>query len=143
MIKHQKFNMKNLKAKDIMNETQIGELLIINPDTSIYNAAETMRKNEVHSLLVVSGKNQKVSGIITTYDIVKTITESRSPYETLVGDVMSKELIYVSPDKDVIHTLGVMLDKNIRNMVVFENKKIIGMLTFTDIITAFLKQKLK
>ena len=135
--------MKNLKAKDVMNETQIGELLIINPDTSIYNAAETMRKNEVHSLLVVSGKNQKVSGIITTYDIVKTITESRSPYETLVGDVMSEELIYVSPDKDVIHTLGVMLDKNIRNMVVFENKKIIGMLTFTDIITAFLKQKLK
>jgi len=143
MIKHQKFNMKNLKAKDVMNETQIGELLIINPDTSIYNAAEKMRKNEVHSLLVVSGKNQKVSGIITTYDIVKTITESRSPYETLVGDVMSEELIYVSPDKDVIHTLGVMLDKNIRNMVVFENKKIIGMLTFTDIITAFLKQKLK
>ena len=57
---------------------------------------------------------------------------------------MTKELYCITPDKSVGEFMGVMTTAHIRHMPVFENNRLIGLITFADIAKALLmEQKIK
>jgi CBS domain-containing protein len=105
----------------------------IEPGTSVYRALEIMQEKNVSSLVVM--ENQQLVGIFTERDYArKVILKGKSSRETPVGDIMSGNVITVTPDSTVDYCMALMTDKFIRHLPVIENGNLIGLVSIGDLV---------
>ena len=87
----------------------------------------------------------QVVGIVTKFDILKCFAFTPSQmvphYQDLmnrkVGDVMTPEFIYVSPDTRLTRVLQIMVEHRIRSIIVLDgSQKLVGIIAREDVITA-------
>lgn len=118
-------------VKDIMNT----DVKTIKPDESVQKVAEIMKEFRIGSLIVITGT--KLVGIITERDILNgVVAEDKVPSEVKVEDVMTREVIMVSPEMGIEEAVDLMMEKKIKKLPVVSSDKLIGIVTVTDIITA-------
>ena len=104
----------------------------VSPDETVYDALALMAKKEIGALVVV--ENRKMVGIISERDYArKIILKGRSSKETRVREIMTSDVIYVSPDQKVSKCLSLMTKKRIRHMPVLEKDRLVGLLTIEEI----------
>jgi len=109
-----------------------GRLIYIGSEDNVIKAAILMRENNISSLLV-KHKGDFVS-IVTEKDIInKVVAEELYPGDVKVGDIMSKDLFTVSKNESVEEAAKLMRKKGVRRLVVLEDKRIVGIITETDI----------
>ncbi|MEJ2470501.1 MAG: CBS domain-containing protein [Desulfuromonadales bacterium] len=115
-------------------------VLSISSDETVYKALELMAKENVGALLVMSG--EKLVGIISERDYArKVILEGRSSLKTSVEKIMTKKILYISPDKSVEEGLALMSEKRCRHLPVFEGDSLIGMVSIGDLVKANVAEK--
>ncbi len=103
------------------------------PDTTVMEALEIMAEKNIGSLLVMQGDQYK--GIITERDYSrKVMLRGKSSTDTIVSDIMSTDLPSVKPSDSIEHCMGLMTEKNIRYMPVFENDKLAGIISMSDVV---------
>jgi CBS domain-containing protein len=87
----------------------------------------------------------QVVGIVTKFDILKcfafTPSQMLPRYHELmarkVGDVMTPEFIYVSPDTRLTRVLQIMVEHRIRSIIVLDGaQKLAGIIAREDVIAA-------
>ena len=106
----------------------------IRPEDSIKTLAETMINNKIGSLVVVEGSGEVV-GIATERDIVEdVILSGKNPEETKVKDVMTKNIVTVSPDTTLEEAAEVMVKYKIKKLPVIDRGRLVGIVTATDLI---------
>ena len=87
--------------------------VIASADMSATECAKMMRKYQVGSLLVKEGKT--VVGLITEYDFVtKLIAKGKNPDDILATELMEKNMITISPNKDIYDAMVEMRNNDIR-----------------------------
>jgi len=101
-------------------------------NTTLREAAAVMSKLNIGSLIIV--EDEKISGIITSTDILKAIANGKDVETTLVEEIMSKPVIAIDPDKKVEDAVNIMLEHKIKKLPVVEEDKLIGIITASDII---------
>ncbi len=100
---------------------------------TIKECAHMMREHDIGSLLIKD--NLVLKGIITDEDIVRKIVSlGIDPNVTAVEKHMAKKLITISPEKDIFDALTIMMEEDIRQLPVMDNKRMIGLLTLKDIL---------
>ncbi|MGH9195930.1 MAG: CBS domain-containing protein [Acidimicrobiia bacterium] len=100
-------------------------------DDNLAEAAARMREHQTGSLIVMQGN--KIAGIFTERDLLKAIARGLDPKATEVRDVMTKEVVTVSPDTKVRDAASIMASKWIRHLPVVEGDKIAGMISQRDL----------
>jgi CBS domain-containing protein len=115
-------------VKDIMTK----EVVTIEPDKTVFDAAELMSQAELGCLVVVI-KAFPV-GIITERDIVRRIVAKRASFDTKVVDVMTKDLITIDPDASLREAARVMSNNKIRRLPVLQNNKLVGIVVSSDFV---------
>ncbi len=104
----------------------------ISPDVTVYDALALMAKKEIGALVVL--ENKKMVGILSERDYArKIILKGKSSKETLVREIMTSDVIHVSPDQKVGKCLSLMTKKRIRHMPVLEKDRLVGLLTIEEI----------
>jgi len=101
-------------------------------DLTIKEASEVMAKLRIGSLIITEGK--KITGIITSTDILKAIANDKKSEVTLVEDIMSKKVLTIHPEKKIEDAVDMMIKKKIKKLPVVSENKIVGMVTASDII---------
>ena len=107
-------------------------------DSSIEEACRIMDKNRIGALLVYcsdSNDPQDLEGIVTERDIIELI--ARKGKESLKGDVneiMSKNIISVTPQCNKMDALDLMMENQIRHLAVMDKEKLVGVLSMRDLI---------
>ena len=90
-------------------------------------------------------EDRQVVGIVTKFDILKCFAFTPSQmvprYQDLmnrkVGDVMTPEFIYVSPDTRLTRVLQIMVEHRIRSIIVLDgSQKLVGIIAREDVIAA-------
>ena len=114
------------------------EVVVIEEESSITEAAVLMRENHVGDVVIVRtqyGKKVPV-GILTDRDIaLEIVAPGADPEAVRVGDAMSFELTTVNEDDDLLHVIEVMGDKGIRRVPVVDiDEALVGIMTIDDII---------
>ncbi len=118
-------------VRDIM-KTDIEKIAA---STSVRDAAKKMAEKDIGCLLVVEG--HKLLGIVTEDDIIKKVVgEGKSPHETTVDEIMVQEVIHVAPEVTLEDAAQLMTDKNIKKLPVVGEKKLLGIVTATDMVAA-------
>lgn len=99
---------------------------------TVKQAACVMRDNDIGSVLVM--KSDFAEGIVTEKDVInKVVAEGGNPEKIKLKDIMSSPLTLAGVDDYVEDAAIEMRDKNIRRMPVTDEKKIVGIITDSDI----------
>ena len=117
-----------------------GTIFSISPFTSVYNALEMMVEKNVSSLVVM--ENEKLIGIFTERDYArKVILKGKSSRDTPIGEIMSVNVITVTPASTIDDCMGLMTDKFIRHLPVVENDKLIGLISIGDVVKYIIEEQ--
>ncbi|MEM0357314.1 MAG: CBS domain-containing protein [Candidatus Bathyarchaeia archaeon] len=120
-----------LLVKDVM----ITDVVTVEPNVNVRRAVRAMNDFEIGCLIVVEAG--RVVGVLTERDVLKRVVdEGRNPDKTLVKEVMSKPPITINPDADLEDAIELMFKHKIKKLPVVENGKLVGLVTFTDLVRA-------
>ena len=114
------------------------EVVFARPNESVLSAAILMREHHVGTLVVVeeSAGKRVPTGIITDRDIaVGVVALGLDPDATLVGAVMSPELIRAREDAGVAETVALMRQKGLRRLPVVDAAgSLVGLVAADDLL---------
>jgi CBS domain-containing protein len=107
--------------------------VIVSPATSVVQALEMMAEKNIGSVIVMEGETYH--GILTERDYSrKVILKGRDSSSTPVSDIMSTDFPEISLKDTIDHCMQLMTTRNIRYMPVFENKKLVGIISMSDVV---------
>ncbi len=105
----------------------------ITPGTTVYNALELMVEKNVSALVVL--ENEKLAGIFTERDYArKVILKGKASRETLISEIMTAQVITVSPDSSIDDCMRIMTNKFIRHLPVLEDGDLVGVISIGDVV---------
>ena len=120
---------------------KIHDLMIPDPITttenaSISDAIELMKINSIRHLPVVS-KGNRLIGFVTLADLKQGLLPSLLG-DISLSDLMIKNPIVIDPDSDIETAARLIYKHKIGGIPVVKNKKLVGIITETDILRAFI-----
>lgn len=104
----------------------------VKPDLSLIECAKIMTKKKVGSLVVEEDK--KLIGIIAEKDIIWAIVKKQDLSKIKVGDIMTRNVVFIAPSVDIYDAIIRMNGKHVKILPVILDKKVIGVLTMKDIL---------
>jgi len=114
------------------------EVIIVERNTSITEAARLMRQFHVGDLVVVEKVADKARpvGIVTDRDIVLEVIAAEVAVNSLtVGDIMTADVATVRESEGVFETLRYMRDQGVRRLPVVDSAAwLIGIITLDDLL---------
>lgn len=109
-------------------------LAVVAPADTVYHALTVMAKHEVGALLVLDG--EQLVGILSERDYArKIILQGKSSKDTLVREVMSDRVAYVTPNASLDECMALMTQKRFRHLPVLDDDgKVAGMISIGDMV---------
>ncbi|UCD89316.1 MAG: CBS domain-containing protein [Desulfobacterales bacterium] len=119
-----------------IHSLMIPDPITITENASISDAIELMKINSIRHLPVVS-KGNRLKGFVTLADLKQGLLPSMLG-DISLSDLMVKNPIVVDPDGDIEVAARLIYKHKIGGMPVVKNKKLVGIITETDILRAFI-----
>lgn len=105
----------------------------VSPGTSVLEALRIMAEKNIGSMMVM--ENGTYLGLITERDYSrKVILKGRNSTDTHVAEIMTADLPIVTPSDSIDYCMELMTKNNIRYLPVFENDKIAGIISMSDVV---------
>jgi CBS domain-containing protein len=105
----------------------------VSPETPIFSALELMAEKGVGALVVTDA--EKIAGMFSERDYArKVVLLGKTSKETPVREIMTANVICVSPEQDVPHCMTLMTEHRIRHLPVVEAGRLIGLLSIGDLV---------
>ena len=112
----------------------------IAPQATVFEALQVMADKNIGALLVMDRGN--VAGVFTERDYArKVVLQGRSSKTTTVGELMTHNVLYVSPDDTIENCMAIMTDKRLRHLVVMDGGKLAGVVSIGDVVKAIISDR--
>lgn len=106
----------------------------VSPEQSVLDAIKILASEDVGAAVVMSGN--RLAGIFSERDYTrKVILNGRSSETTRVEEIMSSQVIVVSPRTSARECMALMTEKNIRHLPVVEEGRVTGMVSIRDLVS--------
>ncbi len=116
------------------------EVFSISPETTVFNALKILEEKDIGALVVT--EKGKIVGIFSERDYArKIILKDRSSINTEVGDLMTKNVISVTPVDPIDKCMALMSENHIRHLPVIEDGKLEGLISIGDVLTHIIKHQ--
>ena len=104
------------------------------PDDTLAEASARMWQQQTGSLLIMEGN--KLNGIVTERDVLRVVAEGKDPKATTVREIMTTELVTVSPNESIKGAAEIMFAKWFRHLpVVTDEGEVVGILSLRDLLS--------
>jgi CBS domain-containing protein len=115
-------------------------LYSVEPNEPVLEAVKRMAEHGIGALLVMQG--EKLAGIVSERDYArKVILMGRSSSDTPIRQIMTAQVITVTPDQSVQECKELMTNHRCRHLPVIQNGAVIGMLSIGDLVRAVLEEQ--
>ncbi len=126
-------------VKQILKSKPIN-ICSVSPDTSVYQGLQLMAEQNIGALLVLN--KEALVGMFSERDYARNvILKGKSSRQTLVGDVMVSNVVYVTPVDSVENCMALMTQKRVRHLPVLENENLIGIVSIGDIVKQIISEQ--
>jgi CBS domain-containing protein len=105
----------------------------VHPGDTVFDALKLLSEHEVGALMVM--EHGKLVGIISERDYTRKIAlQGRNSKETRVAEIMTRDVIVVSPQTRTRDCMALMSRKRIRHLPVLDGDTVLGMISIRDIM---------
>jgi CBS domain-containing protein len=119
--------------KELLAHKGQGTVHAVEPDSTVFAAVTRMVEMNIGALLVTEGKD--IKGIMTERDYLRFITvKGRTARDTPVSEVMTRKVIYVTPDTELNEVMTIMTAERIRHVPVLNNGDLMGIVSIGDVV---------
>ncbi len=126
-------------VRDLLRRKKPGVATVGEYD-SVFGAVHRLIEHNIGALMVMQG--EECVGIVSERDIARNVVlAGRSARETTVGEIMSRDVLYVLPDQSVEECMSLMTEKRTRHLPVFEDGTMIGIVSIGDLVKATISEK--
>ena len=127
--------------EDFLKLNKNRKVLTISKDQSVIQALILMSENNIGAIIIVDNKDFPM-GIFSERDYArKIVLKGKSSKDTLLNEVMTKELITVTKNYKIDQCMKIMNEKKIRHLPVLENKKIVGIISIRDVLKIMIEEQ--
>ena len=127
-------------AQQIIQEKAIKELISIESDRPVVDALIIMAEYRIGALIVMQKK--KMVGIISERDYAsKIVLKGKSSKDTLISDIMTKDVLTLNAGDSFEKGLQIMTDKRIRHLPVMKDEEVIGVLSLGDLVKEMIEHQ--
>ena len=110
----------------------------VSPEDPVRVAIARMLEENVGSVAVCDG--ERLAGIFTERDVLRLTSEGPDFDEVRVGDVMTTQLVTVSPDDDILDAARLMGERKIRHLPVLQGENLLGMVGIREVVRVLLER---
>ncbi len=129
------------RVEDFIKLNENRQIWTISKDQSVMQALILMSEKNIGAIIIVDSNDFPI-GIFSERDYArKIILKGKSSKDTLLDEVMTKELITITKDHKIDQCMEIMTEKKIRHLPVLENKKIIGIISIGDVLKIMIKEQ--
>ena len=109
-------------------------LAVVSPNDSVFHALTLMAQHNVGALMVLDG--EQLVGIFSERDYArKIILQGKSSKDTLVSEIMSDKVAYVTPATTLDECMALMTEKHFRHLPVLnEDGSVAGIISIGDLV---------
>jgi CBS domain-containing protein len=110
-----------------------GTLWHVRPDDTVYAALELLAQYEVGALMVMDGG--RLAGVFSERDYTRKIAlQGRNSKATCVAEVMTQQVVTVTPHTRSRDAMLLMSERKIRHLPVLDGGTVLGMISIRDIM---------
>ena len=118
----------------------VHRVVTIDENHTVLDAATLMAEEFVGSALITS--SSKITGVFTERDLMmRVVGRKRDPENVKIKDVMTKNMVTVSPKDTANHCLNLMKEHRCRHLLVFDNEEFIGIVSLRDMVALLMEEK--
>jgi CBS domain-containing protein len=105
----------------------------VRPGDTVYAALELLARYEVGALVVMDGG--RMVGVVSERDYTRKIAlQGRNSRETFVADIMTAQVLTVTPQTGTRACMTLMSERKIRHLPVVDGHTVLGMISIRDIM---------
>ncbi len=122
-----------LQARNIM----VKNVVVAHQDTPLLEVMRILVEKQISGLPVVD-KEENLIGVITEKDLLSLLVSDVITSQEVVGDYMSLDVQFFSPNDGVVKICEFFIKTNVRRVPIVENGRVIGVISRRDIIKLIL-----
>jgi CBS domain-containing protein len=105
----------------------------ISPEATVFDAIQLMADKNIGALPVLSGA--RLAGIFTERDYTRKVAlAGKTSKQTSVKEILSPDVITVTPDEPVEECMRLMTEHRIRHLPVLQNDEMVGIISIGDLV---------
>jgi CBS domain-containing protein len=105
----------------------------VSPDAKVFEALRVMAEHNIGAVLVM--EEGHLVGVFSERDYARrVILEGRASKETLVKELMKREIYCVGLDDDVDTCMAIMTHQRVRHLPVLEQGRVVGIVSIGDVV---------
>lgn len=110
------------------------------PEATVREAIELMARQRIGSLLIVEGT--RILGIFTERDYAhKVEVRGRTSTGTPIREVMTPDVMFVTPATTTQECMALMTDKRLRHLPVMDKGALVGLISIGDLVKEIISEQ--
>ena len=109
-------------------------------EATVYDALLLMAEKNVGALLVV--QEGELVGVVSERDYARKVAlQGKASMETPVGEIMTEEVVTVTPQSTVEEAMAIMTKRRFRHLPVVEGKEVVGVISIGDLVKSIIENQ--
>ena len=130
-------DLQNISLTFILNEKS-SSVYYVDASATVAESVGLMNREKIGSVMVI--KNGQYVGIFTERDVLNRVISAKlNPEKTRVEKVMTSDFVSVQENSTLRETMHIMTNKRVRHLPVFEEEKLVGMISIGDVTRKLLE----
>ena len=117
-----------------------GGIVGIAPEVTVLDAVKLLAEKNVGAVLVIDGT--RLVGMFSERDYArKVVLQGKSSANTPVREVMTRDVVFVTPANTNEDCMALMTDKHVRHLPVVANEQVVGLLSIGDLVKDLISEQ--
>lgn len=115
-------------------------VISINLNATVLDALKLLAQKDVGAVLVMDGP--RLVGLVSERDYARKVAlKGKSSGDTPVNEIMTREVVFVTPAHTNEECMALMTEKRVRHLPVMDNGRVVGVLSIGDLVKDMISEQ--